>query len=101
MTAIDYTKPITFRPSERDREILELLARHNPVLAANSADLLRMALQAYLHSDDRLTQMEQTLADHHRRIDELTARLAIMVALKDRKVWADNALLSAHEESGG
>lgn len=101
MTAIDYTKPITFRPSDRDREVLELLAEHNPVLAANSADLLRMALQAYLRSDDRFAQMEKTLAIHHSRIDEIAARLAIMVALKDRKVWADNALLSPHEESGG
>lgn len=87
MTAIDYSKPITFRPSERDRQVLELLADHNPVLCANSADLLRVALQEYVLNADRFTRMEQALA-------ELTARLNLVEILKP----TDNKALSAQEE---
>lgn len=98
MDAIDYKKPITFRPSERDREVLELLAAHNPVLSANSADLLRMALQSYLLNADRLTLVEKALAD-------LTARLNLISPANGHYVVellspADNKALSAQEEEG-
>lgn len=41
------SKPIYFRPSEKDAEVLDLIARQHPVFADSPTELLRMALQAY------------------------------------------------------
>ena len=44
----DFKKPISFRPTSEDAEVLELIAEKNPVLKSSTVDLIRIALQDYM-----------------------------------------------------
>lgn len=86
--AEDYTKPIMFRPTAEDSQVLELLADKNPVMKASTVDLIRIALQDYMfnhgpeHSRGktaRLDRMERELAEHSALLRAICDKLNIVV----------------------
>lgn len=90
MADVDYTKPIMFRPSEADTEVMKLLAEKNPVLKASTVDLIRIALQDYMfnHGPDhnrgktaRLERMERELAEHSALLRAICDKLNIVVEI--------------------
>lgn len=44
---MDYSKPIFFRPSDKDVEVLELIARNHPLSEESPTELVRKALEVY------------------------------------------------------
>lgn len=89
MDAIDYIKPIMFRPTQQDREVLELLAEKNPVLSATTPDLIRVALQDYLFNhgpqsgrskNARLDKVDERLDRIDRRFDQVDGLLEAICA---------------------
>lgn len=44
---MDYSKPIYFRPSDKDVEVLELIARNHPLSEERPTELVRKALEVY------------------------------------------------------
>lgn len=88
MDAIDYTKPIMFRPNDKDRQVLELLAEKNPVFSATAADLLRVALQDYLFNhgpgrskNSRMERIERELTEHRIILNAICAKFNITISL--------------------
>lgn len=86
METVDYTKPIMFRPNDKDRQVLELLAEKNPVFAATAADLLRVALQDYLFNhgpqsgrskNARMERIERELTEHRIILNAICAKFSI------------------------
>ena len=78
-----YTRSMMFRPSDKDAEALQLIARKNPVLAENASDLIRIALQDYVFSHGENGKGA--------RIDAIETRMAII----EHDVAVQVALLSA------
>lgn len=79
---MDRTKPIYFRPSSVDTEILDLIASNHPVSRDSPTELIRRALEEYLiaHSPgrgktDRLEAIERELSQVKSLIAELVKRL--------------------------
>jgi hypothetical protein len=44
---MDYSKPIFFRPSTKDVEVLDLIAKNHPLSEESPTELMRKALEAY------------------------------------------------------
>jgi hypothetical protein len=100
MDTADYTKPIMFRPTDKDRQVLELLAEKNPILSATAADLLRIALQDYMfnHGPDsgrsknaRLERLEGRFDQVDESLDQMGQRLSRL----ERADTKQSALLEA------
>jgi hypothetical protein len=53
--------PIHFRPSAKDADILEKIASDHPVFAGSPAELVRLALGAYLASRTRSDRVERMI----------------------------------------
>lgn len=100
METAGYTKPIMFRPTDRDQEVLKLLAAKNPVLSATTADLLRIALQDYMfnHGPDSGRSKNARLDRLEGRFDQVDETLDLMAQRLSRLERADSnqsALLEA------
>lgn len=80
----EYTRSMMFRPSDKDAEALQLIAKKNPVLAENASALIRIALQDYVfhHGDQN---------GKGARIEAIEKRMAII----EQEVAVQVALLSA------
>ncbi len=64
------SKPIYFRPSEKDLEVLSLIAEQHPVFSDSPTELLRIALQAYWYEhalDTRWQKLAGIIKQRQRR----------------------------------
>lgn len=78
---MEYKKPITFRPTDEDAKALELLAEKNPIMRANTVDLIRMALQDYVfhHGLDAGHSKSARIERLEKKMDLVLAHLGIVV----------------------
>jgi len=86
----DLTKPIYFRPSERDVQVLRLIAERNPIWADSGVDLVRFALQAYV--------VQYGAQSEGARIERMESAL---VAVGDRLALLERSLVEMRRESRG
>lgn len=75
---MDYKKPITFRPTDEDAGALSLLAEKNPIMKANTVDLIRVALQDYVfnHGPDAKRSKSARLGNLEGDMAEIKADMA-------------------------
>lgn len=79
---MDYKKPITFRPTDEDALALSLLAEKNPIMKANTVDLIRVALQDYVfnHGSDAKRSKSARLDTHEILLVRICERLGVPYA---------------------
>lgn len=76
------SKPIYFRPSEKDLEVLSLIAKQHPVFSDSSTELLRIALQAYWyeHAPDAGRSKSQRIERLEKKMDLVLTHLGLEFA---------------------
>jgi hypothetical protein len=76
------SKPIYFRPSEKDKEVLSLIAKQHPVFAESPTELLRIALEAYWyeHGSDAKRSKSARLDTHESLLVRICEHLGVQYA---------------------
>jgi len=77
---MEYKKVITFRPTDEDAEVLELIAAKNPVMKSSTVDLIRIALQDYMfnHGDGAEHSKSARLTRLEKKVDAIMGHLGII-----------------------
>lgn len=71
---MDYSKPIYFRPSTKDVEVLELIAKNHPLAEESPTDLIRKALETYWFEHGPDAKMSKSA-----RIDRLERKMDLVL----------------------
>lgn len=77
---MDYSKPIFFRPSAKDVEVLDLIAKNHPLSEESPTELVRKALEVYWleHGPDGRNSKSARIARLEKKMDLVLSHLGIV-----------------------